>query len=207
MLPSAAAIQSECERLGHHLGWRLLCSPARNVEAADVALITCNPAGNAIEPNRWSVEGGSAYVIESWKDYPPGTEKLQRQIRRMFDIMEVNPADVLSGYFVPFRSPNWRSLPRKDESIQFGIQIWREIFLHSKATTIIAFGKEIKRHVATLLAAAPRSTCRAGWGTQTIDVLTFGSHGKLVVLPHLSRFSLFNRPDSEQAFRAVVQQN
>jgi hypothetical protein len=110
---SPATIQAAYQRLGHRLGWRLLTCPARNIESATVALVTINPGGANFEPPRWSVEAGSAYVIERWKGRPPGQETLQRQVRRMFEIMNVKPAEALSGYLVPFRSPSWGALSEK----------------------------------------------------------------------------------------------
>src|SRR5208282_3984360 len=140
-IPSAAMIEVECQRLGHQLGWRFLTCPERNVDAADIALITINPGGSEYENPQWSVETGSAYVVERWKNCAPGTEKLQKQVRRMFELMETNPDEVLSGYLVPFRSPNWATLLRKADSIRFGIGAWRAIFRCTKMTTLIGFGK------------------------------------------------------------------
>lgn len=106
-IPSAQEIQAEHDRWGHTLGWRLLYSPMRTIECANVALITMNPAGNEREEARISVEDGSAYVLEPWKGRAPGTENLQQQVRRMFDILAVAPDNALAGCLVPFRSPSW----------------------------------------------------------------------------------------------------
>jgi hypothetical protein len=197
---SPAEIQAEHERLGHKLGWRLFTCPAQNIETASVALITINPGGSKFEEPRWSVEAGSAYAIESWKDRPPGQESLQRQVRRMFEIMAVKSEEVLSGYLVPFRSSTWNALENKQASKEFGLSIWRDILDRPKPRTVIAFGKDIADDIASLLDAKGCKKYSAGWGEQTIDTFHHGSGGKLIVLPHLSRFSLFNRPQSEEAF-------
>jgi hypothetical protein len=55
-----------------------------------------------------------------------------------------------------------------------------------------------------LLKAANDTEYRAEWGDQTIDVYRFGGGRRLFVLPHLSRFTLFNRPKSEKAFRTAL---
>jgi len=132
---SPAEIQAEHERLGHKLGWRLFTCPAQNIKTASVALITINPGGSTFEEPQSSVEAGSAYEIESWKKRPPGEENLQRQVRRMFAIMNVLPESVLSGYLVPFRSQRWQTLLHKPASVQFGINIWREVFKSAKVRT------------------------------------------------------------------------
>jgi hypothetical protein len=64
---SPAFIEAEYQRLGHTLGWRFLTCSERNIDTASVALVTINPGGGTFEPPKWSVESGSAYVIESWK--------------------------------------------------------------------------------------------------------------------------------------------
>lgn len=156
----------------------------------------------------WSVENGSAYVIERWYGLPPGEHKLQRQVRRMFQIMSVKPEEVLSGYLVPFRSPSWGDLTEKAESIKFGMDIWRGVFRIAKAKTVIAFGKDIAPYLTVLLMAVPHAKHQAAWGDQTIDAYRFATEGRLIVLPHLSRFALFNRvnvPESENAFRASLE--
>jgi hypothetical protein len=201
---SPAEIQAEHERLGHKLGWRLFTCPFQNIETASVALITINPGGSEFEEPRWSVEDGSAYELESWKNRPPGQENLQRQVRRMFEIMNIPPAKVLSGYLVPFRSQRWQALPHKSTSIHFGIKIWREVFKKTNVRTVIAFGKDIAPQMVSLLNATSLTEYPTGWGEQKISMYRFGQGGSLVVLPHLSTFKLFSDQKYESAFRVVL---
>jgi hypothetical protein len=201
---SASAIEAEYNRLGHNLGWRLLTCPARNIATAKVALIAVNPGGEECEVSRWATDAGSAYVTERWKRRPAGEERLQKQVRRMFELMQVTPDEVLSGYLVPFRSRDWNSLPEKALSLDFGMRIWRAILERARPQIVIAFGKDIAVHVVSLLGATAKQQHKSGWGEQTIDTFRFGSSGKLIVLPHLSRFALFNRPDSEERFCEIL---
>jgi hypothetical protein len=60
----------------------------------------------------------------------------------MFRVMDISPDNILSGYFVPFRSRNSDELPRKSESISFGVGLWQEVFKRARVQTIIAFGKD-----------------------------------------------------------------
>ena len=197
-------IQAEYQRLGHTLGWRFLTCPEKNIGTASVALITINPGGASFQAPKWSVEGGSAYAIESWRGCDPGKENLQRQVIRMFEIMDVKPDRVLSGYLVPFRSQDWNKLPKKSDSLRFGISLWREIFERTKVQTITAFGKATAPYLTNILGASFHASHPAGWGTQTIDEYLFGSNRRLLVLPHLSRFRLFGRLQSEIRFRAAI---
>ena len=201
---SAADIESEYRRLGHKLGWRFLTCPEGNIDTASVALITINPGGGSFEASKWSVEQGSAYEIESWKSCAQGQEALQRQVLRMFEVMGVSAREVLSGYLVPFRSPGWEALPRREESIPFGVGLWRSVLERAQLRTVLAFGKETAPHLTTLLNARIGSKYATDWGDQTIDEHQFGPDGRLIVMPHLSRFRLFGRPLSEAAFLAAI---
>jgi hypothetical protein len=193
-------IDAEYRRLGHNLGWRFLTCPAKNIASAKIALITLNPGGSVYEAPLFSVETGSAYVTERWKNFPPGEEKLQRQIKRMFEIMGVRPEDALSGYLVPFRSRNWADLAEKKLSLKFGAQLWKNLLRDSSPEKVIAFGKDIADEVSDILQAKLHRETLAGWGDQTIAVYRYNNVGRLLVLPHLSRFSLFYRAVSERAF-------
>lgn len=95
-------------------------------------------------------------------------------------------------------------LRRKEDSVHFGTEMWRGVFGRAKAKRVIVFGKEIADYMTDILDASPVARLRAGWGNQTIDISRFGADGRLIVLPHLSRFSLFNRPESERAFREAL---
>jgi hypothetical protein len=201
---SRQLIDAEYQKLGHTLGWRFLTCPEANIDSASVALISIHPGGDVFEDGKWSVEAGNAYVLESWKGCSPGKEKLQKQVRRMFEVMEVSPNAILSGYLVPFRSPSWEDLPAKPESIQFGISLWREVFKRTRVDTVVAFGKETRRHMIEILDAHYHASHPACWGTQTIEDHRFGAAGRLLVLPNLSRFQLFGQSRSEAAFRAAL---
>ena len=122
----------------------------------------------------------------------------------MFEVMDAKPFEVLSGYLVPFRSREWNKLSEKSASILFGIGLWREVFERAKVQTVIAFGKEVGPHLISILSATLQDRHPSGWGTLSIEQHRFGRNGRLVVLPHLSRFGLFGRPTSEAAFRAAL---
>jgi len=175
----------------------------QNIETASVALITTNPGGSQYEAPAFSLTAGSAYLNESWKGNPPGQEKLQLQVRRMCELIGTRPSNILSGYFVPFRSRNWDELPQKDESIEIAKNIWTDILGHSPAQMIFAFGKEIAPYLAPVLHAKKDNQILAGWGNQTTDLYSNGSR-RLIVMPHLSRFGLFNRPASEAGFLKAI---
>lgn len=168
MIRAARQIEAAYQQLGYTLGWRLLTCPEANIRKASVALITINPGGAEFIPAKVAMEEGSAYVTESWKGCAPGQEKLQLQVRRMCQLLNVVPSDVLSGYLVPFRSPDWKRLAKKNQSLALGLELWRGILAMTKLDLVVAFGKEIGPHVSCLLKADLVGSERAGWGKETI---------------------------------------
>jgi hypothetical protein len=201
------SIEAEYRRLGHTIGWRFLTSPEKNIGKADVALVTQNPGGDVDDPNapRWSVENGNAYAIESWRGVPAGQDPLQIQVKRMFEVLSVDINSVFSGYFVPFRSPDWNSLNNRSQPAAFGRELWKAVFSRSPATLVLAFGRDIAKDMGQILGASNPKSASAHWGNLTIDSYICRDHKILVVLPHLSRFRLFYRPDSERSFKTLVE--
>jgi hypothetical protein len=200
-------IETEYRRLGHTIGWRFLTSPAKTIDAANVALVTQNPGGDVDDPNapRWSVENGNAYAIESWRGVPAGQDQLQIQVKRLFEVVGVDINSVLSGYFVPFRSRDWNSLNNRSQSTAFGRELWKTVFSRSPATLIFAFGKDIAVDMCQILGASPLGSAPAHWANLTIDSYRSRDRKVLIVLPHLSRFRLFYRPTSESAFKTLLE--
>jgi hypothetical protein len=164
-------IDREHDRLGYALGWRFMMAPERNLRTSKIALISLNPAGDTYEPNTsaWSQEGGSAYVIESWKKKGPGQETLQRQVQGLCRALGTNVSEAFSAVFVPFRSPSWDELPRRNEAKVFARVLWRWVLPQSPASTFICIGKEVGPEIATILGARPLESKSAGWGQIRID--------------------------------------
>jgi hypothetical protein len=198
-------IQTEYERLGLTQGWRFLSSPSRNLTTARLAIITLNPGGErnleASLAERWSSERGSAYRIEAWRGQSAGTAPLQRQIQRLCALLGEAPDDVLSGHFVPFRSKDWNSLPRREEAALLGVKLWRGILAKSPARLIVCIGKAIAGDgIAAACDARPVQSIPSGWGSLSIDRYLAPGGRRIVALPHLSRFGLFGDAAREKRF-------
>lgn len=198
-------IEHEYRRLGYRLGWRFMTAPTRNLERAAVAIITLNPGGTAPHGPDWSAETGSAYVAESWDGRPTGADPLQRQVQRLCAVLGTTPDDVFSAHFVPFRSPDWASLPRRPDAVAFARRLWAWAGARTAARTVVCVGKTVVgSEIATVFGARLERTVAAGWGEQSIDRYV-AADGRIVLgLPHLGRFKLFGRSESEAAFRSAL---
>jgi hypothetical protein len=183
-------------------GWRLLASPSSVLEGADIAFIGLNPGGSS-QPDdhaEFAMEQGSAYVVETWGGYQPGTSPLQTQVRALFSGLSVEPESVLAGNLVPFRSPNWKSLERKDFSLRFGESLWGDILQRVQPGLVIGMGRDVFAPLSRILGATGIQTVAVGWGKISAIKATFPD-GSLVVLPHLSRFGFVTREKSAGALR------
>ena len=212
--------------LGHRLGWRFL-NVSRNVLSTPVkvAFITINPGGDSIPPDHpWpSCEAGVSYLVERWGDTSPGQSKLQIEVQGLFRMLsqyllfpglfQELMAQSLISHFIPFRSPTFAELPRQQESIEFGRQLWRRILPIVSPRLIVCLGREVQKELRSLIPgvmggiAARNQSFETGWGQYTADIHDFhGPFGtiRLLYLPHLSRFQLFTSQKCSQQMSIIL---
>jgi hypothetical protein len=223
MTDSFEAAVSRIERaylaLGHTLGWRFLTGPKATLSSgADIGFITLNPGGKSesTEHPRASCENGNAYLTETWPGSSPGAAPLQRQVQMLFRALKAKIGDdssladfmdteVLSAYFIPFRSPSIAALPCRKESLTFAVGLWEGIFASWSPRLILTIDNESFREIVNILSARPsarRIDARrfpTGWGDYQADVVRLSGVrevGPVTIarLPHLSRFQLFGNP-------------
>ena len=215
-------INAAYTRLGHRLGWRFLAGPQRTLTSrAPFALITLNPGGARENPDhpRPSSEKGSAYWIESWKEKPPGTARLQLQFQELFArivaIVDASESPrafvenrVLAAHFVPFRSPSLDTLHRRRESIAFARQFWAELLAEWIPGTILTIDLVTFKNLHGIISNRPAEVVAhrrfpTGWGRCTAEAFRFrmserGETVTLARLPHLSRFQLMSSEPCRQ---------
>lgn len=192
-------------RSGNEMGWRLLASPAQVLDGAEVAFIGLNPGGNyqPADHGEFCMSAGSAYVVETWgASSNAGESPLQIQVRSLFKRLCVEPDQVLAGNLVPFRSPSWSRLARPDFSLSFGEEIWAEILQRACPKLIIGMGHETFDPLSRIVRVSAEKRVSVGWGKVSAKSASFEG-GKLVVLPHLSRFSIITRALSAEALAAL----
>lgn len=192
---TAELIGRKYRELGHTRGWRFLTCPEQNIETASIALVTVNPGGDCDDGSGWCVEKGSAYVVEDW---PSRQRLLQEQVRRMFCAMGEDINSALSGYLVPFRSPTWKDLPYKKPSLEFGKDLWREVFEVSLAKIVIAFGIDAGAHLVDVLQGKKIDSFPLRWKNISMSLYQCSHNRVLLVLPHLSRYKIFSKENSRE---------
>jgi len=202
------ALSKQIERAyqasGNQLGWRLLASPAHVLDGSEVAFLGLNPGGRTRPPEHaeFAMPSGSAYVVEQWAGNPAGCSPLQRQVRALFEGIAIEPEDVLAGNLVPFRSPDWASLKNRDESLKFGVELWRRLLTHAQPKLVIGMGREVTAAMSALLNTRRETRIPVGWGAVTGTRAEF-ANGTLVGLPHLSRFGIMMRRESQPGIRRL----
>ena len=200
---SASAIQREYDRLGYSLGWRFITCPESQATDPEALIISLNPAGRKEHGPSWSQEAGSAYIVESWKGLPVGKAPLQIQVQRLVELLGLSFDQILSGHFVPFRSPSWDELAHREEAISFGKKLWYQFASPLKPKRVICIGHEVSTHLRGLFGVHKLRERPSGWGSQKIKT-AIGRNGlHFISLPHLSRFPLFTREPCQPYLDAV----
>jgi hypothetical protein len=216
------AIAHAYSTLGHELGWRFLYTPARTLApGAPLLFAGLNPGGHAdLGHPQLSVETGNAYRVETWGDNGQ-LNPLQLQVCALYDrLAEHLPVwdrdslmdASLSANFCPFRSPSWAALPRKRESVAFSQSLWSRVLNTTLPPALICLTELPAQYIAGALqklkwSVAEEQVIKVGWGSVTCSIRTLrrmGDETVLVRLPHLSRYRIIGRPESEAAVEHVV---
>lgn len=146
---------------------------------------------------------GSAYRDETW---PGSSRRLQQEALALFARLNAAPENVLAGNLVPYRSPNWDSLPDQQQAIMFGKEIWGAIIGRARPLCVITFGKVANDTVSGMLDVREIKSVPVNWGT----IVTMrgryqceAGDSTWIGLPHLSRFTVLTRPASREAMDTV----
>lgn len=195
-------IEKAYDVLGSGIGWRLLYSPLDTLSTARVAFVGLNP-GESEEDEAHAtlaMDRGSAYTDECWKNRPPGQQKLQVQVQHVFRTVREHPSRVLAGNLIPFRTAKVADLPDLPAALQFGTDLWLDIINRGNVQTIVTMGRQAGDALTSALGVREQRRIPVGWGSVSGVAATW-ARGKLIGLPHLSRFAIMGRPESDAAIR------
>lgn len=199
----AAEIESEALRLGYEMGWRFITCPQRNAESAKLLFVTLNPGGRQSRDRSWSHEAGSAYRVESWEGGEPGQNRLQKQVQAMFQFLGLRDEEVFSAYYVPFRSPSWNELPRRDEAEIFARGLWSWLLPKVSFDKVVCMGRGTAKAMITLTNARYEKSVRVNWGNVTAERYRLPDGRPLFALPHMSRYAIFGRTESRASLEEL----
>ena len=189
----AAFVAARYRDLGYTLGWSYLYTPRASLSACRALTVGLNPGGREDGGAQWSQEGGNAYRGERWHG---AGAAMQRQMEALLDLLPYPEHEIASLQFVPFRSPSWATLARRDEAIAVGDRLFRWVLEQAAPELIVAVGRAVLgTRLPHLLGAArePAGDVDLHWGEQRGECWRFGRGARLVVLPHLSRYRIFGR--------------
>lgn len=228
LAPFKKSIARAHDDLGHEHGCRFLYTPARTL-APDtrMAFISANPGYDKFVEPIWSVEKGNAFRddMEPW--WPERQKRgLRRQVQLFFATLAKalgTPADqlmdeTLTFNFCPFRSPDWDSLPNAAESLKFSQQTCENVLDIVEPPAIVCNGMNVAGELDRILQARGRViegpvSRPIGWKTPAGGEYTYsaarytpkrGRQVTMVGFPHLSRFGIFGRPESQPATTEIV---
>lgn len=188
-------------RLGYSDGFKLLFCPWDRLSHADTVFLSLNP-GNDPSGEHMRVasdERGNSYLVERAAQHSPIAE----QYRRLCALIGKDPETVLAGALMPFRTPSWIE-SRDNPNISIAASFWRSVVTDGPIREVFCIGKTVESAMTLLTGASQVSERPAGWGAIRIRRHETTDGLRLYGLPHLSRFKLLGRPDSEAALRALI---
>lgn len=211
----------------YRLGWRFLtCSREVLRSSPKFVFIDFHPGGKKIPPGHpWhSCEKGNAYLHEKWRDNDPGKAPLQIRVQRMFEIFAEELAyqgtrdelmeETLSGYFIPFRSPDFEKPEYKSEALKLAERIWSRILESVRPEYIICLGKthtcnRVKRLVPNVLGLHEKKRCSVpiGRSSSLSEIIEFGGNSdvRLLGLPYSRNGQLAWPPGNDKEIKRVFE--
>jgi hypothetical protein len=197
-------VATEAE-LGLSDGFRFVYGPWSTLKAGRLAFLSLNPgrAPSTTNTREISDERGNSYAVEQHTTLSPITD----QALKAFSFFGAEPNEVLTGVVCPFRTPSWGDLSRaqQTQALTLGRAFWKDPLDRSDLDMIICCSNDATRAVTGLLDARHEASLPAGWGNIQIHRYRTRSGVPILALPHLSRFRLFGRPQSEAAIRTLLE--
>ena len=205
-------IDDAYRQLGYSLNWGFLTCPQCKFNEPETLLVGSNPGGGRGDEHdpswerqkSFSQELGNSYLVEQWEPYECGEALLQLQVQGLCKFINVNLADLASANFVPFQSPSWRELPRQNEALAFARELWSDLVSEIQPKVVIGLGLQVGHELARLFGVDRLKEVNSGWGAIKIRFGDTRYGGRLVILPHLSRYRLFNSDGSDNRYSSPL---
>jgi uracil-DNA glycosylase len=86
--------------------------------------------------------------------------------------------------------------------MQFGRKLWSEVLERAAPSLIICMGRLVTTELCRLMQAENQIAVPIGWGNVKAFAADFPG-GRIVGLPHLSRYSVIGRQKSETALKSL----
>lgn len=179
----------------NRLGWTMFYSSKSSLLSASITFLGLNPGGGEEGACQMFTGSGCAYENESWRGHPPGEAPLQQQIIKLFSHFGQTPREGICGNFTPIRSKDWAKLQSRNDALELGRSIWRDIFTFRRTPIVLTMGRKVEQEISKLLDATLIERVPVGWGNIQGAKYRFGN-GWLVCFPHLSRYRIFGRAES-----------
>jgi hypothetical protein len=206
-----------------NMGWRFLYCSKNNIEVNNgIYLITSNPGGDSEskDQEKESCEDGNAVLNEKWGNHQPGNSPLQKQIQELFKEIgliinfEKILENALSGYFIPFRSPNLNKLKNKNDARDFGKSVWEKILKCNCPWLIICIDPTTYKCLKEILHESldckdPSVTkYQTGWGNVGAEITEYFKKGiSIVRFPHLSTYTIFTCEKSKEKSKKILKES
>ncbi len=192
-------LAAEETRLGLTQGFKMLYGPWATLGGCDTAFLSLNPgrAPDKAAMRTVSDERGNSYEVERLTTVSPLTD----QFLRLAELIGRTPLQIMTGVVAPFRSDGFASLApgQRAAALALGQDFWRGPLSAPGLRLVVAVSREAAEMAVALTGARYDGQVAAGWGDHVLRRFRMPDGGRVVHLPHLSRFRLVGRPASADA--------
>ncbi len=199
-----ARLASAAEQLNFTEGYKILYVPWRTIGAADTVFLSLNPgrAPQGAELHTLSDERGNSYEVEREVTASP----LTAQFLALAAMIELQPAEILTGTAAPFRSNRWKCLPlaQRRAALDIGHAFWRQVFAARMPRRVITCCPEAAKMATEILRARPELSIKSGWGETSLHRFRSDDGALVAQIPHLSTFKLLSRPECIAPLRSIL---
>lgn len=217
--------------LGHNqypdLKWSFLYTPKSTFSPLqDFMFVGLNPGGGLGEDayeESLSCEGGNAYLVDQWSVFEAGKSPLQVQIQTFFKELvscREQPSmdwktfmdQSLALNFCPFRSPSWRDLGNKKNTLNFCRSLWTDILGYIQPKSILTIDRVSHRNLISIMNIQNfheiySETQTIGWSNVTYSLGVYSNGARKITLarfPHLSTYKIFSRTECQGTRTGVI---
>lgn len=178
-------------------GYSFCYSPLARISTAKIGLVGLNPAGGrdmigpSTDEDRSFEHSGFAYVDQLWGNGDV-LNPLQQQIKKLIARLPTVADEMFAAQFVPYRSPDWASLPMRAMALETFRPVWADLLSRSSVRLWICLGDVAAGELRSMLDTGSPTDYRSGWGNTRIRVARNPERVVVASLPHLSRYKLFS---------------
>lgn len=128
---------------------------------------------------------------------------ITEQFIKFCSFLGVNPADMLTGVAMPYRTDRW-SKSRDDANLDIGFEFWTQVIAANPIARLFCLGRDAERMAVKLTGARLAAEISSGWGEYTIRRHETSNGLKVFGLLHFSTFKMMSNETCVRQLQRLI---